>query len=137
MATVVIKIKGLNRIRRQFAKHPQIVGEHVSKAINRTIEAIRAKTVPITPVSTGRLVGSYARDSKQATPTRLFGLFASNVEYAGFVHDIRPAGQRYKNPSKNKSAVKGFLFIGVERAENQIDKNFQNAADNITRDLAN
>lgn len=136
MATITIKIKGLNKLRSQFVRHPQIVGEHVSKAINKTIEAIRAKTVPITPVDTGRLAASYARDSRQATPTRLFGLFASNVEYAGFVHDIRPAGQRYKRPSKNKSAIKGFLFIGVERAENQIDKNFQDAADSITRDLS-
>jgi len=136
MTTIVVKIKGLKGLQQRFRQHPQITGRHVSKAINRTIEAIRSTTVPITPVDTGRLVGSYAKDSLRATPTRLFGAFRSKVPYAGFVHDIPPLGGRYKNPSKNKGAIKGFAAVGVKRAQRQIDRNFQRAADGITRDLA-
>lgn len=136
MARITVKIKGLNELRQRFQRHPQIVGKHVSRAINRTAASILAKTLPITPVDTGRLVGSFATSSILATPTRLIGSVASNVGYAGFVHDIHPPGRRYKNPSKNKRAVAGFLVVGVKEAKRQIERHFQEAADLITKDLA-
>lgn len=136
MARITVKIKGLNKLRRAFEKHPAIVGQHVSIAINRTIESIRAKTAPLTPVDSGRLVGSFARDSRRASPTRLIGAVASNVPYAGFVHDVHPPGRRYKNPTRNKSAVAGFLVIGTRNARGDIDRHFQDAGNNITKALA-
>lgn len=94
-----------------------------------------AKTLPITPVKTGRLVGSFALDSIKAKPTSLIGAVRSTVPYAAFVHDKHPAGTPYMNPSKNKGAVAGFLIVGVERAQQAIDKHFTTALNNIVKEM--
>ena len=127
----------MNKLRSRFAKHPVIVGKHISLAINKTIDDIIDKTKPITPVDSGRLVGSFTLDSIRSRTTSLAGAVRSLVPYAASVHDLHPAGSRYFNPTKNKVAVAGFLKVGAERAERQINKNFQDALDNITKALGN
>ncbi len=134
--TVTIKIPKLKTFRARMRKHPQITGKHTAIAINRSIKSILDRTRPITPVDTGRLKSSFQRDSIKATSARPLGAVISKVPYAGFVHDILPAGQRYKNPTRNKQALSGFLIIGSRRAQTQVDKHFTTALKNITRELA-
>lgn len=137
MAVIRIQIKGINRLRRQFEKHPNIVGKHISLAINRTVDSIIGKTRPITPVKTGRLVGSFTTDSIRASSNRLVGAVRSLVPYAASVHDLHRPGTRYFNPSKNKGALAGFLIVGVNKAEREIERHFADAGNNIVKELAN
>ena len=135
MAVVRIKIKGVEELRRRVRRSPQSVGKHISLAMNRTVDSIIGKTRPITPVKTGRLVGSFSTDSIRARPNVLLAAVRSLVPYSGFVHDKRPVGQSYRNPSKNKAAVAGFLIVGVDRAESEIERHFRTALNKIVNDL--
>ena len=135
MSTITVQIKGLKQFQSRLVRAPVIVGKHVSLAINRASASILQKTLPITPVKTGRLVGSFALDSVRAKPTNLRGAVRSRVPYAASVHDLHPAGTQYRNPSKNKNAVAGFLKVGVERAQQLIDKHFTDALNNIVKEM--
>lgn len=136
MVQINIEIKGLRELRGRLKRFPRISGKHVSQAINKSVFAIEAEAKPITPVKTGLLRGSYSFGRVLSSPFTLMGRVKPNASYAQSVHDLHPPGQRYIRPSLNKNALAGFLTIGQDRAERQTDGFFQDAANNITGELA-
>lgn len=134
-ATIRIRIINIDKLHRRLNRFPEIAGKHISRAINQSIAAIEAKAIPLTPVKTGRLKGSYTFGRIASRPTTLRGRVKPDVFYAAAVHDIHPPGFGYFKPSKNKRAVAGFLLIGKNVAEPQIGKQFDKAIKNIANDL--
>ena len=123
---IKIKILNLDKITARFKRSPGIIGKHISKAINESVQRVIGKTKPITPVKTGRLVGSFGTDSIFSTRTRLTGAVRSLLPYASKVHNLHPAGQAYRNRpiAKNKRAVAGFLKVGVDQAQPEVNRVF-------------
>ena len=100
------------------------------RALRSSIQAVAEKTQPLVPVKTGRLRGSFI---PVIGPFQ--AKYGTNVEYATDVHDLYPAGQRYRNPSLNKSAVAGFLTVGIDRSRARVDRAFLNAIRQIGDEL--
>jgi len=136
MPDVTVKIKGLEEIKRRINRFPEISGKHVAQAINLSVRAIEAKTILVAPVATGTLVGRFPLDREIASASSLRGVVATRVPYAAEVHDLYPPGTRYKRPTKNLIAVAGFLEVGKDAAQNQVDRFFAAALRSITKDLA-
>ena len=134
MAVIVLKIPRLKEIRRRYADYPNISARHLANAINQIISAVEKGAKPITPFKSGDLFGSYDIGRELATPAKLKGRVKPDVPYAGFVHDLYPKGQSYKNPTK-AGTLPRFLEIGVDRAKADIERIVRDNLDNITRDL--
>lgn len=132
MTQVVVEVRGLDKLQKMADKFPAITQKHIDKAIVRSIGEIEIKTKPITPVKTGVLRNSMIPVFKPFVGT--FG--ARNVAYASKVHDMHPVGTPYFNPSKNKTAVAGFLAVGAKQAEATINEAFATAINDIVRELA-
>jgi len=127
-AEVSIKIKGLNEIGKQFAKHPQIVSKRIGEGISASIFDIkksandsgdsglfRFKTPR--PKRTGQLAVSFALGM---VIKPLYGSIGPTVVYAEKVNRNNPYMQRIADANiKN------------------IEKNFDNAMNNIADDLTN
>ena len=135
MPIIKLKIRNLDRLRDRLNQFPAISGKHVSAAINKAVFAVEGKAKPITPVKGGRLVGSYTFGRIMSTAQTLLGRVKPNVFYAKFVSAKAQVGQRFKRPSKNRKAVGGFVEVGVRRARPEIERFFQQAADNIAQDI--
>ncbi len=151
MAKVSIKIKHLKELRANINRYPAISGKHVSVAMNKSVFAIEAKAIPLTPVRTGRLRGSYAFGRILSTPRTLQARVKPDVDYAGFVHFgtrasggrfVPALGKRLINPAHpsfgTHPGIKAnpFLKKGFERAEAQVNKFFGEALKNITIELS-
>ena len=128
---VKLKIKGLKKLSAKFKQSPAIVRRSMDRAIRDAMFSIEREVKPITPVDTGRLRGSF-----KTVLRSLQGQFGTNVEYARDVHDLYPAGQRYRNPSKNSGAISGFMIIGLKRSQPTIQRIFRRGLKDITIRLA-
>ena len=128
--TVKIEIKNLDKITKMADKYPAIAQRHIDKAIVRSIGEIDIQTKPFTPVKTGRL-----RSSMLPHFSPFQGVYGSKLPYALEVHDRYSPGTPYRHPSLNKKAIAGFLFEGARKSERVINKEFQEALDNIAEDL--
>lgn len=131
MTQVAIKINGLEKLTKLADKFPKVSQKHIDRAIVRSIGNIDRETKPLTPVKTGRL-----RNSMVPIFSPFKGVYGSPVNYASTVHDLHPAGERYLNPSLNKTAQAGFLSIGVKQSRNAINDAFGEALESIVKELA-
>ena len=129
---VKIEIKNLDKIAKMADKYPAISQRHIDKAIVRSIGEIDIQTKPFTPVKTGRL-----RSSMLPKFSPFQGIYGSKLPYAITVHDKYGEGvvKPYRHPSLNKKAISSFLFEGARKSEKVINKEFQEALDNIAEDL--
>ncbi len=131
MSQVTIQIKNLDKLQAIANKFPELARLHVDDAIVRSIGEIARETQPLTPVDTARLKNSF-----QPKFSPFEGRYGTNVVYASSVNSLYSPGTPYKNPSKNKSAVAGFLEIGSQRAQNAIQQAFDTALQKIVSSLA-
>lgn len=131
MAQIQVEIRGLEKLTRLASKFPAVSQKHIDQAILRSIGEIDIQNKPITPVKTGRLRNSFIPIFRPFE-----GRYGSPVAYAQEVHDKYPVGQPYRRPSLNRSALAGFLALGVQRAQNVIDTAFNTALKNIVNELA-
>ncbi len=150
MAQITIKIKNLKKLRAALNRYPAISGKHISAAMNKAVFAIEAKAIPLTPVRTGRLRGSFSFGRILSTPRTLQARVKPDVNYAGFIHFgtrasggrfVPALGKRLINPAHpsfgTHPGIKAnpFLKKGFERAEAQINRFFGEALENITIEL--
>jgi len=129
--SIKIEIKNLDKLTKLADKFPAISQKHIDKAIVRSIGEIDINTKPLTPVKTGRL-----RNSMIPIFSPFKGVYGSPVKYAERVHNLHPAGSPYLNPSLNKTAVAGFLSIGVKRSLDKINETMAIALNDIVVELA-
>jgi len=134
--TSKITITGLKRAKLALNKHPRIASVHLANAINASIVKIEQKTFPLTPKKTGKLRAQYPHDRILAFPNKalLLGAVRNTTPYALKVHNLHPIGNDYANPTTAGSRPH-FLTLGAKKAEPQVNKEFDDALDNIIKDL--
>jgi hypothetical protein len=130
---ISVRIEGLDELKAKLDGFPKIAIPYVNTAIKNSIYLILRQMTPKIPVNTGRLARSFPMGISFSA---LYGEMGSNVEYASSVHNMYSTGTPYHNPSKNKSAVAGFMNVGISESESEINKLFTEALDNIVQNLA-
>lgn len=128
---ITFKIKNVNALRRNLTRFPQVAQGAIADAINKAVTVVQQETIPLTPVKTGKLKAQFQLDRILARPSSLRGAVRNTTPYAVAVHNLRPVGAHYRNPSRNKSARAGFLILGRDKAEAEIDRIFEKALDFI------
>lgn len=124
---VNINFKNLDKLKSAFRRAPASVTKHIGTAINKSAMQIIRETKPLTPVDTNRLRGSIGEETRegilQVQP--FMAEIGTRVNYARFVHH----GTRFMQ-------ARPFLQRGTEKAIPEINRFFQQAGQNIARDLA-
>ena len=133
MPKIAVKIEGLEELKRNLSRYPEISIPIVNKAIRNSIATILNKTIPITPVDTRVLANSLQAGMRFRD---LYGEVGTEVGYSGAVHGLHSPGVPYKNPSKNKRAVAGFLQVGADQSESEFDKFFDEALSEILENIS-
>jgi len=128
---ISFKIKNVNELRRNITRFPRVAQGAVADAINRAVTIVEQKTKPLTPVKTGKLRAQFELDRIIASPTSSRGAVRNTTPYALAVHNLHPVGTFYRNPSRNRGARAGFLILGRDKAEAEIDRVFEKALDFI------
>lgn len=142
-----IQIEGLEQFRQALKKFPKISGPILQKAIIKSIIDLQAKTIPLTPIKTGRLRGSFMTAFSPLT-----GILKPSVNYAIYVHEgtrphqIRPVAKRalyWKGADHPVSVVNHpgtrpnrFLSSGIEAAKSVIQNNFATALKDTLEQIA-
>ena len=109
---------------RKLQGFPAIAFRSLQKGIVRTVERLREEVVPLTPVDTGLLVSRW-----RVRVNNLNGIVFNHTSYAEFVHNIWPAGVPYRNPSKNKKALSGFLSVASDIVDSEVERIFKEEMD--------
>jgi hypothetical protein len=132
MAAIVVEIKNFDKILKLASKFPGVSQKHIDKAIVKSIGELQAKTLPLTPVKSGRLIA----DLRVPHFSPFQGAFGSKLPYAATVHDLYSPGTGYRRPSLNKEAVAGFMIVGVKQSQKVIDNAFAKALEDLVQELA-
>ena len=132
MATMNVKIEGLDKLLAAYKRSPQIVAETFKDAIQRALFGIEAAAKPITPIDTGFLRNSMA--------TSLFteaigGQIVDTAPYASYVHDGTESWP-LSSPPKNSNTVRQFFLEAVKMTEVDREKLWEMAGDKIAQKLA-
>jgi len=122
MAEFKIEIKGLDELQAQFRKSPQIVGRRLNQAINKATVILtnHLKTGGIVPIRTGLL-----KQSIRPVISHLKSTIAPHTNYAIYVHE----GTRFME-------AQPFLKTAIDDKKKDVQRQFNNAARQITNDLA-
>lgn len=134
MSTIAIQINGFDKLKELANRYPGIAQKRVDTAIVRSIGEVDRNLQPITPIKTTSLWNSL-HGGIRFSPFQ--GSISSNIPYASRVHDLYSPGTPFKNPSKNKNAVAGFLTVAANGASDRINSSFADAIEGIVDDLAN
>lgn len=121
---IQIKAPDVQEFLKKMQKFPQDAIDALNLGVNKSVLLLEREVKPITPVKTGRLRNAYRRKF-----TTLQGVLFNPVKYAGTVHDLYPAGTRYRNPSKNKRAVAGFMKVAANRVQIEVEDIFKDEMD--------
>lgn len=150
MAEVIIKIKGLDKLRKAISKSPQTVHVELSKAIKTSVNIIRPLMRREIPVRSGKLSRNVFAQSKG-----LIGVVGPDLKatpYAWFVHEgtrphmIRPSSKKalswkgalhpvrsVRHPGTKKNP---FVDRTADRAREPVNQIFGNAINKIVATLA-
>lgn len=123
MPGVIIKIQGLNELRRSFDKSPKVIDGELGKAVKTSVNIIRPIMRGEEPYRTGAL-----RRNTYALARGLHGEVAPNLEvtpYAIYVHE----GTRFIKPNQ-------FIVRTGKLVEPLVQKIFARTLIKITKRLA-
>lgn len=130
---ITISINGLKKLERLADMYPGVAQKRVDAAIVRSIGEVDRNLIPVTPVKTAHL-RNMMHGGISFSPFQ--GRIGTDLPYARPVHDLYSPGTPYKNPSKNKNAVAGFLSVAADASRETIQDAFDAALDGIVYDLA-
>lgn len=82
MATVSIKIEGLDKLKGALLKSPQIVEDEVNRGIKRAVTSLQRTAKQLVPVKSGLLRSRHETDF-----SNMRGELYANTKYALWVHD--------------------------------------------------
>lgn len=118
---IKISIPKLDSLKKALREWPEVSAKEIDIAIKKSIFKITEKTIPITPIDTGRLRGSIKEGTSFG---RLKGKIQPTANYALKVHEM-------KTRPKAPGTVAKFLKVGVEKSMGDIKKFFIQALENI------
>ena len=129
---IKISIPKLGALQKALKQWPELSAREIDDAIKKSIAKITEKTIPITPIDTGRLRGSI----KEGTSFAPFkGKIQPTANYAIKIHEGTAKYPLSKKP-KNPSTVRQFLKVGAEKSMGEIKNYFIQALKNIAEKTA-
>lgn len=132
MGKMDVKIEGLEKLQKAFAKAPELVAGAFKKAIQKAAFGIEAAAKPITPIDTGFLRNSIST----SLFTDAIGAQVINAApYASYVHEGTESWPLSMAP-KNGNTVRQFFLEAVQMTEVARDALWQEAADEVVHGLA-
>lgn len=112
-----MEIKGLDVLAKKLAKYPKESAKNIQLAINASLAQVHRKSVPKTPVQTGRLRAGYRFKFGFLT-----GTLFNPVEYAlkqhegiGFTHRVGEAKFMEKGLHQSLGQINKFFTIALEK----------------------
>jgi hypothetical protein len=141
MATVEVKINGLDRLQRNLKRYPDISRPLLARAINASLAEVNKRADDsdggifqfATPRMrrTGFLARSFDFGTRLATPSNLQGSVGPTVKYALNVHrGISDSGR------PTRRGANPFMERIARASQSSIQAHFDTALDKITRALA-
>lgn len=118
---ISIKINNLPQIMSALRKSPYLMARNLNKAITYSIAKVQQKSVPLTPVKTGRLRASYHTYFRN-----LYGMISPETDYAIYVHE----GTRFMR-------ARPFLAEGISESNKDIQNYFEKAVEDTLNQIAN
>lgn len=126
-APISIRLTGLDSLAKNFADSPQIVEEHVGKALGLALAHVEMEAKQRTPVDTGSLQGSIGGDGGYSYVKGLSAGIGTNVVYAGYVEGNTKA--------RHKTGQAHYMRDGAEAALPDIQERFEHAMEEIAQAL--
>ena len=125
-----VTIPNLPKFQKALKKHPVLAAKELHNAFEKSLNQIVRETVPLTPIDTGRLVGSIGNQGGLGIfkVEKLRASVGTTVKYAVYVHEgfqKHTLGQRKfleTGAKKSVPAIKGFFKEAYENVFNQIAK---------------
>lgn len=118
---ISVQIKNLPQIIAALRKSPALMAQNLNKAITYSIAKVQQKSVPKTPVDTGRLRSSYHSYFRN-----LYGMISPETNYAVYVHE----GTRFMR-------ARPYLAEGVSDSNKDIQNYFEKAVEDTLNQIAN
>jgi len=118
---IKLKIKGLDKLRANFARAPEFTYTELQKGINQAGLVANYKIREVTPVLTGALKGSIRPSFGKLKVT-----ISPHKFYSIYVH----FGTRFMKP-------RPFMEIGLRNSKTEIENIFNNSVNNILNKIAN
>lgn len=150
--SLTLEIKGLDKLKEQFAKAPQIVLQEINPAIQKSIILLHRLAGQKVPVDLGFLGGAEAMKTELSN---LRGTLKNTAKYAKAVHDgtrphwipidaITPWANRHGIPpflvarsiARKGTKAHPFFSDAIRDGQREIDSLFEKALNNIANKLA-
>lgn len=125
---IKVNVKNLKKLQKAFRKAPKKTVSETNDAIMKSIFTIETESKEETPVLTGRLRASIGGGTFQGGSypegegirfKSLYGAIGPTTDYAIYVHRRKP-----------------FMELGIRASMSDINKFFQQAADNVVKFIA-
>ncbi len=115
---IKVDTKDLQKLAASFEEAPRVIAENLQRAINAALPEVQARARRRTPVITGRLKGGI-EINQRPTIQNLRGIIKSTVtDYDYVVHRRNP-----------------FMQLGRDDSEQLVMRRFEEAVENIKREL--
>jgi HK97 gp10 family phage protein len=120
-----VEIKNIGQIRKALNDSPAIVKKYIDTAIKRSIFQVEREAVPLTPVDTGRLRGSYEIKFETFGGFQpIKGILEPTAFYAIFVEE----GTR-------RMRAQPYLHPGLQNAMPEINKEFGDGLEEALKEI--
>lgn len=150
-ADLKVQVKGLDQLQKAFKKSPQVATKHLNTAIKQSVFTLLANARMAAPVDQG-----FLRNAGMVTSFAILkGLLQNKAPYALYVHEgtrphyvplaaIKGWADRHNIPPflvqksimRKGTKPKPFFKDSVEASQEAIDKYFESALKNITKELS-
>ncbi len=122
MATVSVKIKGLDKFQKALGKYPAIAGKNIQEALSESVFYVAGQAAQVTPIDTGKLRRGVLKGVRIET---LRGIISPNVQYAIHVHEGTP-----------KMRGRPFLKQGLDKSTKKIETFFKESLEKTFKEIA-
>lgn len=124
---ISVKLTGLDTLRANFARHPEIVETAVTKALGLSLSAAEMEAKKRTPVDTGYLQGSIGGEGGYSYVRGLTAGVGTNVQYAVYVEQ--------SDKAHHKTGQAHYMEEGVEASLPFVKQKFEDAMTEIGEKL--
>lgn len=126
---ISVSIPKLPKFQKALKRYPELASKELRKAFEKSLNQIIRQTVPLTPVDTGRLVGSIGTQTGQGIYKieKERAIVGTNVKYAVYVHE---------GNFRHRLGQRKFLEVGAKQSVNAIKGFFKDAYNNVFNRIA-
>lgn len=126
---IKVTIKNLDKFKNAIHKAPQLASKEIESAFKKSLYQVVRETVPLTPIDTGRLVGSIGEVGSEGIfkIEKLRAVVGTRIKYAVYVHE---------GHQKHRLGQRKYLETGLKKSIPKIREFFKRAFDNVFMTIA-